>query len=253
MSRAVKVGIFGSSGRMGQRLCALSETRPDLELVCRIDTNTIEGEPSDCDVMIDFSVANATEQLLAVLKTMDAGLVTGVTGRTDEQHAAITELASHRPVFSAANFSLGIAVLNQLVAMAAEALRDDFDCEVFEIHHRMKADAPSGTALQLAQTAAQTSGIRWPDGRRVREGNTSARGTHEVGTAAIRGGRVAGEHTVYFLGDSERLELTHRATDRDVFVVGALKAAKWLSGQKPGLYSMVNMLPRLNFSTDSVC
>lgn len=236
---------------MGQRLCALAETDPGLELVCQIDTSTIVGEPSDCDVMIDFSVADATDQLLAILKTTDAGLVTGVTGRTDKQHAAVAELASQRAVFSAANFSLGIAVLNQLVAMAAVALKDDFDCEVFEIHHRMKADAPSGTALQLAQTAAQTSGIDWPGGRRVREGNTSTRGLGEVGTAAIRGGRVAGEHTVYFLGNSERLELTHRATDRDVFVVGALKAAKWLSRQTPGLYSMVNMLPRLDFGTDS--
>ena len=242
MKTPVRVGVFGARGRMGQRIVACAEARNDCEIVYTMDAESENGCVSACDVLIDFSLPQATDALVQSLKGCKAGLVTGVTGRSEAQQTLVTSLASNRPVFSAANFSLGIAVLNHLITQAVTALGPDFDTEVFEIHHRAKADAPSGTALQLAETAAAARGLPWPDSRRNRDGYTGAREQCEIGTAALRGGTVAGEHTVFLFGDSERLELTHRATDRDVFAIGALRAARWLTRKPPGLYSMVDLV-----------
>ena len=242
MTSGVKVGIFGAQGRMGQRIAACAQELAEIDVVARFDRDVTIGAVDMCDVVIDFSVANATDTLMQLLENTTAGLVTGVTGRSDTQHQAILGLANDRPVFTAANFSIGIAVLNQLVHHAVQALGPRFEPEVFEIHHRRKTDAPSGTALQLGATAARALGLEWPKSRRVREGTSSERTANEIGTAAVRGGTVAGEHTVYLLGDAERLELTHRATNRDVFAFGALSASRWLATQKPGHYTMQSML-----------
>ena len=242
MKPPVRVGVFGARGRMGQRIIACAEARADCEIVYTMDANSENGHLSVCEVLIDFSLPEATDGLVQSLGACKAGLVTGVTGRSETQQSLVAALASNRPVFAAANFSIGIAVLNHLIAQAVNALGPDFDAEVFEIHHRAKADAPSGTALQLAATAAAARGLPWPDSRRNRDGHTGAREPCEIGTAALRGGTVAGEHTVFLFGDSERLELTHRATDRDVFAVGALRAAVWLARKNPGLYSMVDLV-----------
>ncbi|MEE2789881.1 MAG: 4-hydroxy-tetrahydrodipicolinate reductase [Myxococcota bacterium] len=242
MSAPIRVGIFGAQGRMGQRIAACAQDLADIEIVARFDRAVNIGRIDACDVVIDFSLADATETLLALLKGHTPGLVTGVTGRSPDQEIAIENLAQTQAVFRAANFSLGIAVLNRLVYQAVNALGPRFDAEVFELHHRKKNDAPSGTALQLGATAAEAAGMAWPESRRVREGPTPARSAHEIGTAALRGGTVAGEHTVFLLGDAERLELTHRATNRDVFAFGALSASRWLAQQPAGLYTMQSML-----------
>ncbi len=237
-----KICIYGARGRMGQRLIECAGANPELSVIARYDRDLKEGDISQADAVIDFSLPQATETLLEHLSGTSAALVSGVTGRSPAQEEAIRNEAARRPVFIAANFSLGIAVLNHLVKQAVRALGPSFDSEVFEIHHRRKADAPSGTALELARSAADAAHYDWPDSRRVRDGKDALRGEKEVGTAAIRGGTVAGEHTVYLLGDSERIELTHRATNRDVFALGALRASQWVSRQEPGLYDMTSML-----------
>ena len=242
MKSATRIGIYGAAGRMGRRLTACAQNIPEIDVVATIDREQRSGDFSMCDVVVDVSVADATGGLIDALHGCTAALVTGVTGRNAEQTASIHDEISRRAVFIAANFSVGIAVLNRLVAEAAKALGETYDIEVLELHHRKKADAPSGTALQLAETAADSAGLPWPEARRVRDGMTGPRQRSELGTAALRGGTVAGEHTVYFFGDSERIELTHRATDRDVFAHGALRAARWVSGQKPGLYGMSDLL-----------
>ncbi len=200
------------------------------------------GDPArfeGCAVVVDVAVASATDDLLARLDGQP--LVTAVTGRSPEQQALIDAYAEGAAVFSAANFSVGIAVLTRLVRDAARALGGDV--EVFELHHRAKADAPSGTALQLARAAADAQGLSWPDARApVRDGNTGPRGPRQVGLAALRGGAVPGEHTVFVFGDAERIELTHRAADRAVFAHGALRAAAWIVGRPPGRYGMNDLL-----------
>ncbi len=227
---------------MGQRLVTCAESYPDLAIAATFDHGHREGDISQCDVVIDFSLPHATNTLVDLLSGHPAGLVTGVTGRDPEQTALIDAESNRRAVFSAANFSLGIAVLNHLVGQAVKMLGTDYASEVFEIHHSKKEDAPSGTALLLAKTACEAAGYAWPDARKNREGHTGPRGTEEVGTAALRGGNVAGEHTVFLFGAADRLELTHRATDRDVFVHGALRAASWLNGQPNGRYGMSHLM-----------
>lgn len=235
----MKLGIFGAGGRMGRQLQACLPEHPGLSLyraIGRGDADDFEG----CDVVIDVSLAQATDDLLARLH--GAALVTGVTGRDAAQQAAIERYAERAPVFIAANFSLGVAVLTRLVERAAAALTG-FDIEVSETHHRRKADAPSGTALHLARAAARGAGLGWPEARAaVREGFTGARVSDQIGIAAMRGGDVIGEHTVYFFGSAERVELTHRATDRSVFAHGALQVANWLAGQVKGLHAIDDFL-----------
>lgn len=238
-----RFGLFGARGRMGQRIQACLPDHPSLELARALGRGDL-GDFTNCAVVIDVAVASATEDLLQRL-TKPGGpvrpLVTAVTGRSAAQQALVDAYAERAPVFTAANFSLGIAVLTRLVREAAAALGGDV--EVFELHHRHKADAPSGTALQLARVAAEAQGLGWPDGRAaVRDGHTGPRGDREVGLAALRGGAVPGEHTVFVFGDAERIELTHRAADRDVFAHGALRAAEWVVGREPGHYRMSDLL-----------
>lgn len=235
----MKLGIFGAGGRMGRQLQACLPEHPSLTLGCAVGRGDAR-DFSDCDVVIDVSLAQATDALLA--RMHGAALVTGVTGRDKAQRAAIEAYAARAPVFIAANFSLGVAVVARLVERAAAALTG-FDVEVVEAHHRRKADAPSGTALHLAHAAARGAGLVWPEARAaVRDGFTGARAPDQIGIAAIRGGDVIGEHTVYFFGSGERVELTHRATDRSVFAHGALQVARWLPGQVKGLHAIDDFL-----------
>lgn len=235
---AIKLGLFGAGGRLARHVAGLVDQHPPLvlaQVVGRGQTDDFKG----CDVVIDVATATATDGLLARLG--DAALVTGVTGRSAAQTAAVEDRARRAPVLVAANFSLGVAVLTRLVRQAAAALAD-FDAEIFEIHHRQKLDAPSGTALHLGRAVAEGQRHPWPGARARREGATGPRGSAEVGLAALRGGEVCGEHTVYFFGPGERIELTHRAGDRAVFAHGALRAAKWLVGKPAGLYDIDSML-----------
>ena len=227
---------------MGQRLVACADAYDDLMVAATFDRNTSTGSIAECEVLIDFSLPDATDQLLTCLHGHQTALVTGVTGRNRTQAAQIEALAKTRAIFSAANFSVGVSVLNHLVSQAVQMLGPNYVSEVFEIHHSKKEDAPSGTALLLAETACRSAGYSWPEARKNREGHTGPRGECEVGTAALRGGQVAGEHTVFLFGAADRLELTHRATDRDVFVHGALHSGKMALRPTKGHYGMQHLM-----------
>jgi 4-hydroxy-tetrahydrodipicolinate reductase len=265
IDRVVSVVIVGARGRMGQALLgALAET-DDLELVGAVDhssngglgqdVGTLSGlpaigvdltdslRPPRGAVVVDFSLPEATD--LNIARCLDFGvpLVLGTTGITGETRELLKRAAKEIPIVSAANFSVGITLLLQLAAVAARALGPDFEAEIFELHHRHKRDAPSGTALRLGKAIAQATDRDF-EKVAVHSRNTTEtqRTAEEIGITSLRGGDSVGEHTVMFLGAGERLELTHRATDRGIFARGALRAAKWLHGQPPGLYDMADVL-----------
>ncbi len=235
-----RLGIFGAEGRMGRHIRASLDAHPSLQLVAAVSRGS-DADLAGCDVVIDVSVAFATSELLRRLDGSRAALVTAVTGRDEAQQTAIRAHADRAPLFTAANFSVGVAVMTRLVAEASRAMGGEV--EVFELHHREKADAPSGTALQLARVAAEAQGRSWPEARAaVRDGHTGPRASGQIGLAALRGGLVPGEHTVFVFGESERIEVTHRASDRAVFAHGALRAAAWVVGRPAGSYSMTDLL-----------
>jgi 4-hydroxy-tetrahydrodipicolinate reductase len=196
-------------------------------------------------VVIDFTHPSATLSFLPVIARAKVPLVCGTTGFQPDELEAVKALSREVPVVLAANMSLGVNVLLELVQQASRLLGPEFDLEVLEIHHRHKKDSPSGTALALAEAGlAARSDRELRSALHVRSwGQTGPRrGADEVGVAALRGGDVVGEHTVYFLGTGERIELTHRATDRRAFAQGALRAARWIVDRPPGLYSMQDVL-----------
>jgi 4-hydroxy-tetrahydrodipicolinate reductase len=192
------------------------------------------------DVVIDFSHASAIPMLARTMKRAHVALVSGTTGIAAADRAALDELAETVPVLWAANMSPGVEAVAQMARMAAATLGEEYDIEIVETHHRQKVDAPSGTALRLAEAVREAR----PDLTLThgREGRPGARGKNELAVMALRGGDVIGDHTVYLLGLGERIEITHRATQRDVFARGALRAARWLMGQKPGRYALRHLL-----------
>lgn len=199
----------------------------------------IEG----CDAIIDFTVPSAT--LALVQRTSRAGRahIIGTTGIDAAGDDAIREAAKRTTIVKTGNFSLGVNLLAALVKRAARALGEDFDIEVLEMHHRAKVDAPSGTALMLGKAAAEGRQVSLQDKSvRSRDGHTGARKAGDIGFATLRGGTVVGDHTVIFAGNGERLELRHVAESRELFARGAVKAAVWSAGRKPGLYSMSDVL-----------
>lgn len=257
----VRVAITGASGRMGQALVDSVAGRAGVELAGLTDTpgspwygRTVAGLPvSDdaaaafaaADVAVDFTVPAATRAHAELAAAHATALVVGTTGLDAQDQAAVTAAAAHVPVVQAANFSLGVNLLAALVQQAAERLGADWDIEILEMHHRHKVDAPSGTALALGAAAARGRGGDLDTLRAgPRDGITGPREPGRIGFAALRGGDVAGEHSVIFAGTKERLELTHKATDRAIFAEGALHAALWAAepGRAPGLYSMADVL-----------
>jgi 4-hydroxy-tetrahydrodipicolinate reductase len=195
------------------------------------------------DGLIEFTVPAATPALAEL--TASAGLVhiIGTTGHSAAEEAAIAKAASRAAIVKSGNMSLGVNLLAALVKRVAKTLGDDYDIEILEMHHNKKIDAPSGTALMLGRAAAAGRGIDLGQRSvRGRDGMTGARRAGDIGFAALRGGTVVGEHTVIFAGPAERVELTHRAEDRMIFARGALHAALWARGKKPGLYSMADVL-----------
>lgn len=240
----IRAGIFGAGGRMGRLVGDLLEADAAFRLTTLVGRQTpSDVHFADCDVVVDFSIAEATSNLMARLAPGHAALISGVTGRTPAHEAVLADRATVAPVLTAANFSIGVAVLRRLVRQAATALGPGWDVEVFELHHRRKADAPSGTALLLAADAAHARGTPWPDAlKAARHGHTGARTDDELGVAALRGGDVVGEHTVFLLGDHERLELVHRAGERRIFALGAVRAARWIAGRGPGRYALEDVL-----------
>jgi len=261
----MRLVIAGAGGRMGRTLIkaiadtkglvvagALEDARSPL---VGQDSGVLAGLPANgvvlttdaktllanADGIIDFTVPKAC----TVLAALTAGKVhiVGTTGHSADEDAAIRNSAKTAVVVKSGNFSMGVNLLAALTKRVAKTLDDDFDIEIFEMHHNKKIDAPSGTALMFGRAAAAGRGIDLAQhSARGRDGETGARNRGDIGFASLRGGSVVGEHSVIFAGPAERVELVHRAEDRMIFARGALKAALWARGQKPGLYTMADVL-----------
>jgi len=240
----LKLLINGSKGRMGQALIACAATDPELAVVAEIDAgDDFALALEKCDAVIDFTHAGATAAITQACAQAGKILVIGTTGQDDATRKIIREAAREIPVIFAPNYSVGVNTLFWLTRKAAEILGKDFDLEVVEMHHRLKKDSPSGTARRLAEILAEVRGLSYDtDVRHGREGMVGERSPAEIGMHALRGGDVVGDHTVIYANNGERLELTHRASSRDTFASGALRAAKWAGGQPPGLYDMQDVL-----------
>ncbi len=237
------IGIIGRAGRMGNAI-AEAAAEADVTVAGGID----QGEDPAalaalCDVLIDFSSPAALLTNIGAAVAKGKAILIGTTGLNDDHHRAIDDAARHVPVLQTGNTSLGVTLLARLVREAAAKLGPDWDIEIAEMHHRMKVDAPSGTALLLGEAAAQGRVIDLSkNSSRGRDGHTGARETGSIGFASLRGGSVAGDHIVIFAADDERIELTHRADNRRIFARGAVKAALWLARQPAGRYSMDQVL-----------
>ena len=238
-----RIGIIGSAGRMGQALAdaiaAAGET-----LSGGIDKG---GDPlalaRASDVLVDFSSPHALEANLDAAVAAGVPIVVGTTGLEERHHFLCDDAALRTAVLQTGNTSLGVTLLAHLVREAAQRLGEDWDIEIVETHHRMKVDAPSGTALLLGNAAAEGRGIDLAsNSARGRDGITGARPAGEIGFASLRGGTVAGDHTVHFLADNERLSLSHMAENRAIFARGAVRAAQWLIGKGAGRYTMPQVL-----------
>ena len=244
MSTKTRITIVGAKGRMGEALIRLAGLDPNLELAASIDKGDNLAEGIDrCDAIIEFAHHSLTPEVARLASSAGKALVIGTTGHTDSERAAIAAAAQKVPVVFAPNFSVGVNLLFYLTQIAAKVLGDNYDQEVVEMHHRQKLDAPSGTARRLGEILAEASGGTYDDlTLHGRHGDVGARPKRVIGMHALRGGDVVGDHTVHFSTIGERLELTHRASSRDTFASGALRAAVWARAQKPGLYSMQDVL-----------
>ncbi|ARQ02844.1 4-hydroxy-tetrahydrodipicolinate reductase [Pseudorhodoplanes sinuspersici] len=264
--------VAGASGRMGRTLVrAIAETKgvtlcgaleqagspmigrnaSDLAGVGGEDilvTDDTERLMSHADGIIDFTAPHATVDHAKLAAKAGIAHIIGTTGFSADDEAAIVQAAKRAVIVKSGNMSLGVNLLAALVKRVAKTLDEDFDIEVLEMHHNKKVDAPSGTALLLGRAAAEGRGISL-DQRSVRsrDGHTGARQAGDIGFATLRGGTVVGDHTVIFAGTAERIELGHKAEDRMIFARGAVKAALWANGKKPGLYSMADVLGLTDF------
>ncbi len=226
MKTPVRVLLVGSKGRMGKAIVDLAKRDPKIDTVAQCDLgDAIEPAMKNSDVVIDFSQADAIEEICRAALQHRQSLVIGTTGHSPEQRHTIEKTAESLPIVFASNFSIGVNVLFALARRAGEILGSEFAAKISETHHRMKKDAPSGTAKTLAEVLKQ------------------ARKTDDqITIQSIREGEVVGDHTVILSGPGERLELAHRASSREIFARGALRAAHWIMGKPPGLYSMQDVL-----------
>jgi 4-hydroxy-tetrahydrodipicolinate reductase len=238
-----RIGIIGSAGRMGAALVEAIAAAGEVH-AGGIDQG---GDPlalaGMSDVLVDFSAPAALEANLDAVIAAGVPIVVGTTGLEERHHWLCDAAAEHIAVLQTGNTSLGVTLLAHLVREAAQRLGEDWDIEISETHHRMKVDAPSGTALLLGQAAADGRGIDLAGhSARGRDGVAGARQAGDIGFASLRGGSVAGDHTVHFFGDDERLSLTHLAENRRIFAKGAVRAAQWLIGKPAGRYTMAQVL-----------
>ena len=263
----MKIAVMGAGGRMGRELvravcaargCSLAAATEmagsdavgkDAGELAGLGplgvkiTSDASAAIAAADAILDFTSPKATAVFAAEAARHGIVHVIGTTGFDAESEAKVVAAAKGATIVKAGNMSLGVNLLAALTRKVAAALNEDFDIEIVEMHHRMKVDAPSGTALMLGEAAAQGRGIPLADHSvRVRDGHTGARKLGDIGFATLRGGSVVGDHTVIFAGDGERIELTHLAADRGIFARGAVKAALWGKGRSPGLYSMADVL-----------
>jgi 4-hydroxy-tetrahydrodipicolinate reductase len=243
-ARDLQVAIFGVSGRMGRAVRAAVEESPGVAVK---GTTTSSGDPAaalgGADVAIEFALPQATAAHLAACVAVKRPIVIGTTGHDEAQRTQIAAAAKQIAIVLAPNMSLGVNLLLKLVELTAGKLDSSYDIEVFEAHHRNKKDAPSGTALALGAAAAAARGVKLSDSAEyARHGAGEPRRRGAIGFSVFRGGDVVGDHTVTFAGVGERIELTHRASDRLAFARGAVQAARWVVGRPPGLYSMQDVL-----------
>lgn len=257
------IAITGAAGRMGQRLVALAKQAGDFEIVGAIERPDHDAQARDAgevagigkigvpltydlkptpQVLIDFTVPASMRHWLKTCRDRGIGIVIGTTGLQAIDQATIDQAAADIPVLQAPNMSLGVNLLFKVAAEVAKRLGDDYDIEIVEGHHRFKKDAPSGTAMGLADAILKSTGKSRDALSYDRHGDEVTRKRGEVGMHSLRIGDEVGRHTAYFAALGERLELTHVATNRDTFVHGALRAAKWLAGRKPGRYSIADVL-----------
>ncbi|EPR44099.1 Dihydrodipicolinate reductase [Desulfovibrio sp. X2] len=252
--------IHGAAGRMGQTLCAAAQADPALELAgvvdrpgneaklaawgCQMSHSLVEMlDKVPNGVVIDFSAPEASVAVARTVAEKGACAVIGTTGLKEEQVAALRDAAKKARIFWSPNMSVGVNVLLKILPDLVQKLGPAYDIELTEIHHNKKADAPSGTAIKLGQALAEARGWKLEEkGNFARHGIIGPRPKEEIGVMTVRGGDVVGDHTIYLLGPGERIEVTHRAHSRETFAQGALRAAKWLVGQKPGrLYTMADI------------
>ena len=266
-ARVIKIAVVGVCGRMGMSVASLAGADGDIELVGATEvaghvsvgrdlgdfiegagpgvsvSDSIEEAARTSDVIIDFTVPEATLAHAEYSVRNGKSMVIGTTGFTPEQRAELLGLLEQIPSVFAPNMSVGVNILFEISRQVAFHLGESYDAEIFETHHRGKADSPSGTAIALAEAVASGLGRELGDvARYERYGRIGAREKGEIGIQTLRGGDVVGDHTVMFLGDGERVELTHKATTRENFSAGALRAAKWILGKPPGVYAMRDVL-----------
>lgn len=260
----MKLALHGATGRMGRAIAALAHAAGDIQIVGAAaaasdpdqgrDLGELAGVGSigvavtadvassllGAEVVIDFSVASAVKPLVALAVRSGVGIVSGTTNVDADTRAVLERAAASVPVLWAPNMSLGVQVLAELVEQAVRRLGPGFDAEIVEIHHRRKIDSPSGTAKRLADAVRKVR----PAAVELhgRDGDVGARTDAEVAVYGVRGGDVIGDHTVFLLGSGERIELTHRATSRELFAHGAIRAARFLAGRKPGMYAIADVL-----------
>lgn len=263
----IKIGILGVAGRMGRSLVEQTLQTPGCILAggierksspyigedmarlagldpCGVDvTDDLDLLLDESDVVIDFTAPALTVQCAEQAARQKTAIVTGTTGLSEEDRDRLREYSHQTPILQSANMSVGVNLLLNLVEQAAATLEEDIDIEILEMHHRNKVDSPSGTAIALGNAAAQGRGVRLKDvERRERSGIIGARPQGEIGFATLRGGDVIGDHSVIFAADGERVELTHKASNRSIYAKGALRAALWLHGKPPALYHMRDVL-----------
>lgn len=239
----VRIGIVGSAGRMGQALADAVAAAGEV-LAGGVDKGgDVAALARSSDVLVDFSSPHALEANLDAAAAAGIPIVIGTTGLEERHHFLCDDAALRIPVLQTGNTSLGVTLLAHLVREAASRLGEDWDIEIVESHHRMKVDAPSGTALLLGEAAAAGRQIDLAGhSERGRDGITGARGAGAIGFASLRGGTVAGDHSVHFLGESERVTLSHLAENRSIFARGAVRAAQWIIGKPGGRYTMPEVL-----------
>jgi 4-hydroxy-tetrahydrodipicolinate reductase len=239
-----KIIITGSQGRMGRMLVSCAPHHPGLKVVGQIDQgDDLRSVIGQGDVVVDFSSHSATPAIAALCAMHRKAMVVGTTGHSEEGKAQIADCQSQIPIVLSSNFSTGVNTLFWLTRKAAEILGPGFDLEIVEMHHRLKRDAPSGTAKTLAEILAAVRHQQLDKvARHGRSGIVGERTAEEIGLHSVRGGDVVGDHTVIFAGVGERLELTHKASTRETFANGALRAAQWVVNQQPGLYDMQDVL-----------
>jgi 4-hydroxy-tetrahydrodipicolinate reductase len=255
----MKITICGAAGKMGQAIVSVVKTEFDVQIAGALEydgnkaigagdpiifpVSSLEKFLTESDVVIDFTNPESTLKNLEAAKKYDVPVVVGTTGFTEKQREKISEISKNIPIVFSPNMSVGVNILFKLVEAVAKKI-PDYDIEIVELHHNKKKDSPSGTAVKLAEVAASSIDKNINDvvvyGRHFSD---LARKKEEIGILSVRAGDIVGEHTVYFAGSGERIELTHRAHSRDTFATGAVRAAKWLvSSQNPGLYDMFDVL-----------